>query len=216
MPFELQKLCSTWTKEMENLPTPTSRIAFIKNNLPELLHNTDLFKALLKKINTGQSYPDIRHTDAFENEILLYLNPMRIFSVRFFLFGPGEFTPIHDHNAWGVSGTALNELAVIKYRREDDGSVEGYARLREIERLSLVPGETDVTMALDEGIHQTGNASTDPVIMVSVYGSPIRRLYVQGFDINKQRVYKMYAPRMKKKLLASQTLDHLEKKSKHR
>jgi predicted metal-dependent enzyme (double-stranded beta helix superfamily) len=211
MPPELKKICAAWAKNMEDLGTPPSRISFIEMNLPKLLLNRSLFERLLEGISSGNSYPDIRHTDAFDNEILLYLHPGRIFSIRFFLFGPGDFTPIHDHNSWGVTGTALNELTVIKYKREDDGSVENHARLHETERRNLVPGETELTLPLDEGIHQTGNETRDPVIMVSVYGSPIRRLYVRGFDLNKQQVYNMYAPRMKKKLLARQILDHLEK-----
>jgi hypothetical protein len=64
-------------------------------------------------------------------------------------------------------------------------------------------------MPLNEGIHTTGNSTQDPVIMVSIYGSPIRRLHVNGFDVEKRRVFKLYAPKVKKKVLARQTLEYL-------
>ena len=211
MPSELLDICTAWSSEMEKLKATKARIEFIRQHLPELLLNSALFKDLVKRITKGKPYPDIRHTDAFENEILLYLNPRRIFSLRMFLFGGGEFTPIHDHNSWGVTGTALNELTVVKYHRDDDGSIEGFAKIHETQRLKLMPGDIELTMPLHEGIHQTGNSEQNPMIMVSVYGSPIRRLYVNGFDVDKNRMFKMYAPKIKKKLLARQTLEHLTK-----
>ena len=210
MPSELLDICTAWSSEMERLTAKEARIEFIQQHLPELLVNPALFTDLVKRITKGEPYPDIRHTDALENEILLYLNPKGIFSLRMFLFDPGDFTPVHDHSSWGVTGTALNELTVVKYHRDDDGSVEGYAQVHETGRLNLLPGETEITMPLNEGIHQTGNSTQDPMIMVSVYGSPIRRLYVNGFDSEKNQVFKMYAPRIKKKILARQVLKSIQ------
>jgi hypothetical protein len=105
----------------------------------------------------------------------------------------------------------LNELTVVRYHRDDDGSIDGYAKVHETKRLKLNPGDIELTMPLNEGIHQTGNSNENPVIMVSVYGNPIRRLYVNGFDVDKSRVIKMYAPKTKKKLLARNTLEYLSK-----
>jgi predicted metal-dependent enzyme (double-stranded beta helix superfamily) len=210
MPEGLLDLCSSWSEELERLTDSSSRIRCIRDRLPELLEKQPLFIELLRCIGRGCTYPDIRHTDAFENEILLYLNPKRIFSLRMFLFGPGEFTPVHDHNSWGVVGTAMNRLTVVKYVREDDGSLDGHARVHPIESLTLDPGDTDITLPLNDGIHKTGNEGKNPVIMVNVYGSPIRRLFVHGFEIEKNRVYRMYAPRMKKKLLAREALANVQ------
>lgn len=213
MPSELLDICTEWSGEMEKLKSPDARTGFIKEHLPALLLNATLFKDLVKRITKGKPYPDILHTDAVDNEILLYLDPRRIFSLRMFLFGAGEFTPIHDHNSWGVTGTALNELTVVKYHRDDDGSIDGFAKIHETKRLKLIPGDIELTMPLNEGIHQTGSSHGDPVIMVSVYGSPVRRLYVNGFKVDKNRVFRMYAPKIKKKLLARKTLEYLLKQT---
>jgi predicted metal-dependent enzyme (double-stranded beta helix superfamily) len=127
-----------------------------------------------------------------------------------FLYGPGDYTPIHDHSSWGVSGSALGNLGVLKYCRKDNGSADGYARLIQTETLTLTPGETDVTFPLDRGIHQTGNPTENTIIMISIYGSPMRRLYVNRFDLRENRIFKLYPPRLKKKMLAAQALKNFK------
>jgi len=212
IPPDLLDICTAWSKKMEALAGRKLRMQFVKARLPDLLLRTPLFIELIDRIDRGDTYPDIRHTDAFENEILLYMNPKRIFSLRMFLFGAEEFTPIHDHNSWGMTGSVINKLTVVRYRREDAGSVEGYARIHETHRLTLSPGEIECTLPLNEGIHATGNATKDPMVMVSVYGTPVRRLYVNRYDAEKNRVHRMYSPRMKKKLLAKSTLRFVNKR----
>ena len=125
-----------------------------------------------------------------------------------FLYGPADYTPIHDHNSWGVSGSAMGELGVIRYTREDDGTLETYARLRQAAAVRLKPGEIELTRPLNEGIHQTGNPGPGTTIMISVYGSPIRRLYINRFEYECNKVYRLYPPRIKKKMLAAQALEH--------
>ena len=211
MPHELLKICESWAKEIEALSTVEDRIQFFRKHLPALLLNTPLFAEILKRMIRGKPYPDIRKTEMFDNEILLYLHPKRLFSLRLFLFGPKEFTPIHDHNSWGVTGTAFNRLTIVRYKREDDGSQEDFARIVETQRLTMEPGDTSVTLPLDEGIHATGNATQEPMMMVSIYGNPIRRLYVNRFDPEKNRVFKLFTPRIRKRIKAEKTLSSIEK-----
>jgi hypothetical protein len=70
----------------------------------------------------------------------------------------------------------------------------------------LQPGEVELTRPLNEGIHQTGAPGPGMTIMISIYGSPIRRLYINRFDYEHNKVYKLYPPRIKKKMLAAQAL----------
>ena len=206
MPSELGAICNRWSEAFEKHSEEKDRIEYIQSELPALLHNRALFLELLTNIVKGSSYPDIRQPQMFEDEILLHLNTKPIFSIRMFIYDPGEFTPIHDHNSWGVIGSALGEIGVVQYAREDDGSVEGYARLRETEHVILELGETNVARPLNQGIHQTGNPGNHTSIMVSVYGRPIRRVYIHRFDIEHDTVHRMYSPRIKKKMLATDAL----------
>jgi predicted metal-dependent enzyme (double-stranded beta helix superfamily) len=207
-PEALLEICNHWSEAIEGINGDAARIEFFRNELPGFLRNQGLFEKLLKNINAGSPYPDLRQARMIDDEILLYLNPRRLFSLRMFLYGPGDYTPIHDHSSWGVSGAAVGELGVIRYVREDDGSVEGYAQLRQAAPVYLQPGEIELTRPLNEGIHQTGNPVEDTTIMISVYGSPVRRLYINRFDDKTSKVEKLYPPRIKKKMLAAQALEH--------
>ena len=209
-PDDLLAICDSWTKMFEEQRDDAARIEFIRAELPALLLNEGLFTGILENLARGGNYPDIRQAQMFEDEMLLYLNPKRLFSIRMFLYGANDYTPIHDHNSWGVSGSALGDLGVVKYHREDDGSVEGFARLTRTEHRTLKPGETEVTLPLDQGIHQTGNPQGEITIMISVYGSPIRRLFVNRFDLTENKVYKLYPPRIKKKMLAGKALQRFQ------
>ena len=143
-PAELLEICNRWSESIEKIPGDAARIEFFKNELPVFLQDQSIFLKLLKNIKGGSPYPDLRQAQMIDDEILLYLNPKRLFSLRMFLYGPGDYTPIHDHNSWGVSGAAVGELGVIRYIREDDDTVEGYARLMQTAPVYLLPGEIEL------------------------------------------------------------------------
>jgi predicted metal-dependent enzyme (double-stranded beta helix superfamily) len=212
---EILSICSRWSEIIASFITKQETIVFFQNELPGLLSNRQLFAKILDQISKGATHPELRQAMMFENEYLLYLNSNRRFSLRMFIFGPGEYTPIHDHNSWGVAGNVSGSLEVVKYAREDDGSLEEFARLRESDRYQLVPGEIELTLPLEAGIHQTGNPNSETIIMISVYGPPIRRLYSNRFDMANNRVRKIYPARLKKKMLASQALQTLKAESGH-
>jgi predicted metal-dependent enzyme (double-stranded beta helix superfamily) len=208
-PEELLDICNRWSEAIEEITGDAARIEFFQTELPGFVRKQALFEKLLKNIKAGSPYPDLRQARMIDDEILLYLNPKRLFSLRMFLYGPGDYTPIHDHSSWGVSGAAVGELGVIRYVREDDDRVEGYAQLRQAAPVYLQPGEIELTRPLNKGIHQTGNPVDGTTIMISVYGSPIRRLYINRFDYKANKVEKLYPPRIKKKMLAIEALKQL-------
>jgi predicted metal-dependent enzyme (double-stranded beta helix superfamily) len=145
----------------------------------------------------------------FSNEFILYINNRRLYSVRLYIYEPGQYTPVHDHNSWGVYGCVSKKVEVIRYRRQDDETRQGYAELRETDRIMLRPGDTSVVRPLNDGIHQAGNPATGTCVMLSVYGTPIRRLYVNQYDPMRNRVSRLYPPRLRKKRLATQALETL-------
>lgn len=208
-PEELMNICNRWSEAVEEISGDEARIEFFQNELPGFLRNQALVEELLKNIKNGNPYPDVRQAQIIDDEILLYLNPKRLFSLRMFLYGPGDYTPIHDHSSWGVSGAAVGELGVIRYERKDDGSIEGHAQLLQAAPVYLQRGEIELTRPLNEGIHQTGNPVDGTTVMVSVYGSPIRRLYINCFDYKANKVKRLYPPRIKKKMLAMEALKQL-------
>jgi len=195
---------------MQNFKDMEKRIFYIGQEMPALLLNRQLFQKILTHIVKGRKYPDARQATMFSNEFILFINTKRLFSVRLYIYEPGQYTPIHDHNSWGVYGCVHNRIEVIRYRREDDETKPGYARLREIERPVLNPGQTASVLPLNDGIHKAGNPAGQNSVMLCVYGTPIRRLYVNQYDHLQNRVSKLYPPRLRKKVLASQALDSMK------
>ena len=206
MPEELRTICKHWSKTMEKLSGYEARVDHIQKELPGLLENKTLFKVLLNNIIGSAKYPDLRQATMFDNELLLYLDGNRLFSIRLYLWGPGEYTPIHDHSSWGVIGPVSGDFEVIKYARQDDGSREEYAILVETAKLKLLPGETDLTLPLNNGIHKTGNPTDITTANIHVYGNPVRRPYINRFDLKTGRVDPIYAPKARKRMLASEAL----------
>ena len=210
---ELQIVFDRWSQSMRHYSGRKERISYIYKEMPALLLKRSLFKNVLTDISKGRSYPDVRQATMFENEIILFINANRLFSVRLYLYEPGQYTPVHDHNSWGVYGAVFNRIEVIRYRREDDETKQGYARLREFERLDLQPGKTALVMPLNDGIHQAGNPDENTSVMLSVYGTPIRRLYVNQYDPLQNKVSKLYPPRLRKKILAARALEAIDKRT---
>jgi len=203
--------CEHCARALDGLTAHKARIELISAELPKLLLDKEMIAGLLNNLASGEGYPDIRRPTMFDNEVLLHLNPQGLFSLRLYLWGPMEYSYPHDHNSWGVIGTASEGYEVVNYRRVDDESHEGYARLVEVERLRLQPGETAFTLPFSKGIHKTGNTTRASIVTLHFYGKTLPRGYLNGFDIANNRVYRVVPPRQKKQSLARQALDCLEK-----
>src|SRR3546814_3003061 len=54
---------------------------------------------------------------------LLYGDPLDRFSVVSFVWGPGQFTPVHDHTVWGVIGMLRGAERDTPYERTTDGTI---------------------------------------------------------------------------------------------
>jgi len=206
LPGHVNHLFEKWANHMGLFSKAGKRIDYLKKELPVLLKDRQFFIDILKNIQKGSPYPDIRHSGLFQNEIILFLNTSPLFSVRIAMYEPGEYTIIHDHSSWGVFGTVYGLLEVIKYARIDDGSKNHYAKLSETSRLILKPCEPDFTLPLDNGIHQIGNPTGNVILTASIYGNPIRRLFINQFDLKNHRVHPVYSPKIKKRKQAKQVL----------
>ncbi len=208
---EILSFCEDCARDLEQLTSDQTRIDFMRARLPRLLLNKELCAGLLSGALNGEGYPDIRRPTMFDNEVPLHANPQGLFSLRMYLWGPGEYTYAHDHNAWGVIGTVSAGFEVINYRRLDDERQEGFAQLEEAERLCLGPGETAFTLPFSKGIHQTGNVGRDSILTLHCYGESRPRGYLNGYDPARNRVFRVYPPRRKKERLAREALATLEK-----
>lgn len=209
-PEEINLFCDRCSKAFSDISEIKERIEFVRGELPKLQNDSRFFAEMLSGIIEGAKYPDLRQATMFDNELLLYFDPDHKFSLRAFLWEPGEYTPVHDHGSWGVIGPVTGKLEVINYKREDDDSDERQAVLVEEEMIAIKPGETAFTLPLNDGIHEVGNPTDETILSLSLYGKPLPRGYIKGFDVAAGRAYRILAPQTRKKLLIVRALPGLD------
>lgn len=206
MPRKLLDFCEACAGGLSERTEPEACIGFVSRLLPDIVSDKRLFREIVEGMIRGDDYLELRYATMFDSEVILYRDPARLFSIRMFLWGPGEYDPIHDHNSWGVISPVRGELEVINYRREDDGSKEDFARLKETGRRVISPGQTAYVCG-SESIHKTGNPTQRTNIQISLYGrAQTRRNYINGFDEATGRVYPICGPKTRKQRLARQAL----------
>ena len=209
LPLRLKQLFETWSQHIVTLSGNKEKIEYFLKEHPHLLKDTDFFIDILTKIKKGSPYPDIHRCGLFENEMILFINSSRLFSIRFAMYEPGEYTIVHDHSSWGVFGTVFGSLEVIKYKNQVEDAENNRMKLSETSRCKLEPPDTDFTLPLNDGIHKIGNPTDTLVLTASIYGNPTRRLFINAFDIKTDLVYPVYPPRIKKRKQAEQALQFL-------
>jgi len=174
--------------------------------LTELLGRRDWFAEFLNRLLTDRTLLAGQKPSLWPNEITLYRHPDASFVVLAYIWEPYAIDTIHDHGSWGIVGAYINKIRERKYRRLDEGTLEGYAELEESADRILSPREITVVRPLDEGIHQMENLSDGVAITVNVYGKTVRKGYSQFFYPEKKAVRRVYPPRTHKEVLLIRSL----------
>jgi predicted metal-dependent enzyme (double-stranded beta helix superfamily) len=193
---------------MDRISDENGRMAYFQRRLPELLMDRSALRPVLENMAVGRPWPNLRDPGLFANEILLYLDPGRRFSLRAYFHPPEEHTIIHDHTAWGVSGTPFGRLSIIAYNLAESKR-PNRVRLEKTRCALLSPGEVDLTLPGDPGLHQTGNPDHATNIMISVYGRPGRRLYINTYLSVSGPLHRLYPPKILRRMLARQVMERL-------
>lgn len=206
---EVHRICREWSAALVRHTGTAERIAFFRERLPSLVVRMDLLAEVLRAAVGGSPRPDLRHATIFDNEILLHQDPGGLFSLRLYLYGPGERTFVHDHTTWGVSGSAHGQLEIQRFRPAGEGGSRESSGLAAENRLILAPNELETTLPFEHGIHRTGNPDAGTTWMLSAYGPPARRAVMHGYDPDTGRVCEVLPPRVRKRRLAEQALRDL-------
>ena len=204
--MNLETFCLRFQAFLEEKPG-TSRVMEVGLKLlGELLSDPGWFQEFFEKFLMDPGFLNRQPTSVYRNEITLHRGPGQSFSVLAYIWEPNRPSPIHDHGSWGLIGSLIEPVREKKYRRLDDGRVEGYAKLEEISSKVIEPGGTSHVLPLDEGIHQMGAAGDRMAVSVGVYGKSIRQGYSQFFDPSGKTVVRAYPPKLFKKVLAIRAL----------
>jgi hypothetical protein len=110
------------------------------------------------------------------------------YSLQVFVWPAGTRTQIHDHTSWGAYCCVVGSVFEERYVRLDDGSQEGYARLKKVWQLawSREDGASSV-LPYERGIHRVGNLGDSLAISVHLYGP--RTVGLDGRDYDPSRDY---------------------------
>jgi len=173
--------------------------------LSEYLANPDLMLDHLVSVTESRSDEEYLPIDV--NDISIYRDSNRMFSVRIFVWEPNYPYHIHDHGSWGVMGCLANQVRETKYRRLDDGSQCDYAELEVRAEAVIQPGQTTFVLPLNEGIHRMMAFGKKPALSVHVYGKPIRTGFIQGYMLESNSAYKMYPVKVQRRILVIRALE---------
>jgi len=146
----------------------------IKAEMLELAKHEALFPA--------PEFPPPPAGEKGSKRYLLQEEPDGRFALYMLALNPGNSTKPHDHTTWAVvvsvEGQELNRV----YRRVDDGSEAGKARLELVREVMVEPG-TGIAL-MPEDIHSIHTSGDKPTRHLHCYGLALERLdHRQGFDM---------------------------------
>jgi len=109
-------------------------------------------------------------------QYLLHCDPLERFSVVSFVWGPGQKTPVHDHQTWGAIGVLRGAETEIPFTTSGGSITPG-------ETHHLEPGDIGTVSPTIGDVHQVSNAYEDRTsISIHVYGANIGRVRRHVFD----------------------------------
>jgi predicted metal-dependent enzyme (double-stranded beta helix superfamily) len=155
----------------------------IKAEMLELAKHESLFPAA--------EFPPPPNGEKGSKRYLLQEDPDGRFALYMLALNPGNSTKPHDHTTWavvvGIEGQELNKV----YRRIDDGTQEGHARLEQVREVMVEPGTGIALMPEDiHSIHTPGEAGVTPSTRhLHVYGLALEKLDDRlGYDLDTNTV----------------------------
>jgi len=174
--------------------------------LGEFTSNPDWFKPILSNLVLDEAFLKSQWQSIDPNDIQIYRDPDKAFSIRAFIWEANVRYPIHDHGAWGIVGAHINKVQEIKYARVDDGSNPNYVEVKAVSDAILSPGQTTYVLPMNEGIHQMAAVDDLTAVTIHIYGAPVRKGYIHYFNPHNHTAHRMYPPSLDKKVLAIRTL----------
>ncbi|MGN6735975.1 MAG: hypothetical protein ACTHMB_29020 [Candidatus Binatia bacterium] len=149
----IQDLRATWTE----VPDVEQRMKKGQKLLEELVKDSTL-------LEVAKSWPS---TEGRKN-LLFYEDPDYGFAINGVVRVPGRKGSIHDHaHSWTAYGLLDGTESLERYRRLDDGSKEGYAKLALESVTEGKPGKVDLVPPFDAHAEQGGPTRSVAVILRS-------------------------------------------------
>jgi len=200
--INLEQFCDRFHALLGEKPAITRLIEAGRSLMAELISEREWFGDILRKVLFEPDFNKNQKTGIWPNEITLYRCPDRSFQVLCYIWESYIIDTVHDHGSWGIVGSFVKPFRERKYRRLDDGKMEGYALLEEVSSAIFQPGEVTYVLPLNKGIHSMENVGGDVSITINVYGRNMREGYIQFYYPEKNSVTRVYPPKSFRETLA--------------
>ena len=149
----IQGLRTAWAR----LPDTESRMRRGLELLAELVKDESMHRAC-------KSWPS---TEGRKN-LLFYEDPDHSFAINGVLHMPGRKGSIHDHaHSWTAYGILAGSESLERFRRTDDGSREGFAKLELVSVEEGCAGKVDLVPPFDIHAEQGGPDKSYGIILRS-------------------------------------------------
>jgi predicted metal-dependent enzyme (double-stranded beta helix superfamily) len=114
---------------------------------------------------------------------LLHEEPDHTLAVVAVCWLPGRETPPHNHGTWAVVAGVDGPERNVFWKRVDDGTRAGYAKLERIGEKVIGAGEV---LAMPAGIiHSVANDTDKTTLTLHVYGKHLNHSARSNFDLEK-------------------------------
>ncbi len=203
---DLEQFSDEFSKMLAKKPDMAGLLKNGRAMISDLVLKPDWFQSILTKLVLDEAFLKSQWQSIDANEIQIYRSSDKQFSIRAYIWEPNVTYPVHDHGAWGIVGAHVNQIIERKFIREDDGSDDSYAELKQVSQKMLSPGETTFVLPMNEGIHQMQAATDLTAVTIHIYGAPVRKGFIHYFDIQRKSAHRMYPPAINKKIFAIRTL----------
>jgi len=164
--YDLDQFIADCRTTLSRDPGPAGRQQVLQN-LERLLENKDFIAK-----HCGDDQPvGIK---------VLYEDPKLCFQVLSHVMDKARVSPPHDHGkSWAIYGQANKYTDMIEWQREDDGRDPNHAKLKQVKKYRLNPGQAGIYQ--DGRIHSIDYPAKARFIRVT--GVDLERIPRHKFDI---------------------------------
>lgn len=153
-----------------------------------VLESAPIMYRLLERSSELLAEEHVRGCDDHYARNLVYSEPDGSLSLFCLVWQPGQWTPVHDHGAWGLVGVVRGALQERNYIRSDDRAREdsGIVLLRGGTSV-LAPGSVTTFVPNPDHIHRAGVPRTwKETVTLHLYGRHMDRYHIYDMELGRR------------------------------
>ena len=180
--YSLQRFIRDMDDITRDANSPATIVAAARPLLAKLVQRPDCVEPKFKKRGATEY-----------GRYMLHRAPQ--FNVTAVVWGPGDAAKTHNHDTWGLVAVIENEIQETRFRRLDDGSKTGYAKLEVKNVLKNSAGMVSCLVPPDDDIHEMNNVSDRNTVEIHVYGKDLAEMPRLRFDVANDSVKTFASPK---------------------